>query len=115
MVFNLILIFPLVHAGLALATSLSAWLNGYLLWRGLRKEGAWQSQPGWPRFLLQLLFANGALAGVIVWLNAPVSVWLANGGYQRAADMAMLVGAGVAVYFVALALAGVRVRHFRHR
>lgn len=39
MVFNLILIFPLAHAGLALATSLSAWLNGYLLWRGLRKEG----------------------------------------------------------------------------
>ncbi|WP_421867833.1 murein biosynthesis integral membrane protein MurJ [Marinobacter adhaerens] len=115
MVFNLILIFPLAHAGLALATSISAWLNGYLLWRGLRKEGAWQSQPGWPRFLLQLLFANGALAGVIVWLNAPVSVWLANGGYQRAADMAMLVGAGVAVYFFALALAGVRVRHFRHR
>ena len=52
---------------------------------------------------------------MIVWLNDPVSVWLANGGYQRAADMALLVGAGVVVYFVALALAGVRVRHFRHR
>ena len=61
------------------------------------------------------MFANAALAAMIVWLSDPVSVWLANGGYQRAADMALLVGAGVAVYFVALALAGVRVRHFRHR
>jgi len=115
MVFNLILIVPLAHAGLALATSLSAWLNGYLLWRGLRKEGAWQSQAGWPRFLMQLLFANGALAVVVLWLAPPVPVWLENGGYQRAADMAILVGAGVAVYFVALALAGVRVRHFLQR
>lgn len=115
MVFNLILIVPLAHAGLALATSLSAWLNGYLLWRGLRKEGAWQSQPGWPRFLMQLLFANGALAVVVLWLAPPVPVWLENGGYQRAVDMVILVGAGVTVYFGALALAGVRVRHFLQR
>ncbi len=116
MAFNLALIVPLAHAGLALATSMSAWLNTAIFFGvDCRKEGAWKRQPGWPRFLLQLLFANGALAAIIVWLNDPVSVWLANGGYQRAADMALLVGAGVAVYFVALALAGVRVRHFRHR
>ncbi|MBW4936410.1 murein biosynthesis integral membrane protein MurJ [Marinobacter sp. F4206] len=115
MVFNLILVFPLAHAGLALATSLSAWLNGFLLWRGLRKEGAWQSQSGWPRFLVQIGVANLALALTILWLKAPVSVWLAAGGYQRAADMAVLVGAGVAVYFLALGLTGVRVRHFRQR
>ncbi|HET8801851.1 MAG TPA: murein biosynthesis integral membrane protein MurJ [Marinobacter sp.] len=115
MVFNLILVFPLAHAGLALATSLSAWLNGFLLWRGLRRKGAWQSQPGWPRFFAQLVFANALLAGVILWLRAPVGEWLVMTGYQRATDMSVLVGSGVVVYFLALALAGVRVRHFRHR
>ncbi|MCK2151349.1 murein biosynthesis integral membrane protein MurJ [Marinobacter alexandrii] len=115
MAFNLMLVIPLAHAGLALATSLSAWLNGYLLWRGLRDEGAWRSQPGWSRFLLQMVSANLALAASIVWLKAPVSDWLAAGGFQRAADMAVLVGVGVAVYFLVLALTGVRVRHFRHR
>ena len=115
MVFNLILVFPLAHAGLALATSRSAWLNGFLLWRGLRRKGAWQSQPGWPRFLAQLVFANALLAGVILWLRAPVGEWLVMTGYQRATDMSVLVGSGVVVYFLALALAGVRVRHFRHR
>lgn len=115
MVFNLMLVLPLAHAGLALATSLSAWLNGFLLWRGLRKEGAWRSQPGWPRFLLQILFANGALAASVVWLNAPVSAWLAASGIERALDMAVLVAVGVGVYFLALALSGVRVRHFRQR
>ncbi len=115
MAFNLMLVIPLAHAGLALATSLSAWLNGYLLWRGLRNQGAWRSQPGWGRFLLQIVSANLALAASIVWLKAPVSDWLAAGGFQRASDMAVLVGVGVAVYFLMLALTGVRVRHFRQR
>jgi len=115
MALNLALIVPLAHAGLALATSLSAWLNGYLLWRGLRKEGAWKSQSGWPKFLVQLALANGALAAVILWLNAPVPQWLAMGGLQRATDMSILVVAGVAAYFVVLALAGVRVRQFRQK
>ncbi|HLV76874.1 MAG TPA: murein biosynthesis integral membrane protein MurJ [Marinobacter sp.] len=113
--FNLLLVFPLAHAGLALATSMSAWLNGYLLWRGLRKEGAWQSQPGWPRFLVQLAVANGAMAAVVLWLNAPVSDWLAASGLQRAQDMAIVVAAGVLVYFAALALTGVRLRQFRQK
>ena len=39
MVFNLFLIFPLQHAGLALATSLSAYLNAYLLLHALRRDG----------------------------------------------------------------------------
>lgn len=115
MALNLALILPLAHAGLALATSLSAWLNAWLLWRGLRKEQVWSSQPGWGRFLLQLAVANGALAAIIVVLNPSVEQWLAAGGLQRALDMGLLVGAGVVVYFVTLAMMGVRVRHFRQR
>ena len=115
MAFNLILIFPLAHAGLALATSVSAWLNAFLLWRGLKAIGAWRSQPGWGKFGLQLALANGALVAVILWLNAPVNQWLAAGGFQRSQDMAILVIAGALAYFGTLALAGVRIKHFRHR
>ncbi|HAG94499.1 MAG TPA: murein biosynthesis integral membrane protein MurJ, partial [Gammaproteobacteria bacterium] len=42
MVFNLALIVPLAHVGLALATSLSALLNAFLLWLGLRREGVYE-------------------------------------------------------------------------
>ncbi len=115
MVFNLALIVPLAHAGLALATALSAWLNGYLLWRGLRKEGAWRSQPGWPVFLLRLGFASGVLVAVVMALSPPVNDWLTNDGWARTQDMTLIVGAGALAYFLALAAAGVRVRHFRHR
>jgi len=115
MVFNLILVFPLAHAGLALATSLSAWLNAGLLWRGLIKEGAWSWQSGWPVFLLRIGIANAALAGVILWFQPPLAQWLSADGFQRSADMGILVTTGVAVYFFALAALGVRLRHFRHR
>lgn len=115
MVFNLALIVPLAHAGLALATSLSAWLNGFLLWRGLRRDGVWRSQPGWLLFLARLVFANGILAGLILWLAAPASEWLQMTAAERALNMGMLVLTGVCAYFAALALAGVRIRHFRQR
>ncbi|WP_203143949.1 murein biosynthesis integral membrane protein MurJ [Marinobacter mangrovi] len=115
MVFNLALIVPLAHAGLALATSLSAWLNATLLWRNLRREGAWRRQAGWLRFLAQLAAANAALAAVILSLGVPVSQWLAMTGMERAQSMAVLVGSGVVAYFAVLALVGVRVRHFRLR
>ncbi|NWN92641.1 murein biosynthesis integral membrane protein MurJ [Marinobacter adhaerens] len=115
MVFNLVLVFPLAHAGLALATSLSAWLNATLLWRGLRREGAWKSQPGWGKFLVQIGLANGAMVAVILWLNSSVWRWLTAEAIERSLYMAMLVVAGGGTYFIVLALSGVRIRHFRQR
>src|SRR5690606_34017808 len=50
MVFNLMLVFSLAHVGLALATTLAAFLNAGLLAWGLHKEQIWQFQPGWLKF-----------------------------------------------------------------
>src|SRR5690606_37913935 len=69
---NLILIWPLAHVGLALATSLSAVLNAGMLWWGLRKIGVYQAQPGWPMFTLRLIIACAALAAVVMWLGQDV-------------------------------------------
>lgn len=109
---NLALIMPLAHAGLALATALSAWLNAFLLWRGLRKDGAYRFMPGWRRFLLQLLAGNLLMAGFILWYNAGAD-WLGASALQRIQDMAILVAGGVVSYAMALMLCGVRLRHFR--
>ena len=111
MVFNLILIVPLAHVGLALATSLSAFLNAGLLFIGLRKEGVYHKSPGWLLFLLRLALANGALVAVMLWLSPAADIWMAWGWPERAWRMAMLVGAGVAAYFAVLFLAGLRKRH----
>ncbi len=113
MVLNLILIFPLAHAGLALATTLSAFLNAGLLGWGLHKAGVWRFQEGWPRFLVQLLVANLAMVVFLVLVNYGSPQWMAQAWYERAGWLAVLSLGGMTIYFVALYALGIRVRQFR--
>src|SRR5690554_4763278 len=113
MVFNLILVWPLAHVGLALASSLSALLNAGMLWWGLRKIGVYQAQPGWPMFTLRLLLACTALSVVVLWLAADVQQWFEWGWQQKVLQMSILVVAGIAVFLVTLVVSGMRMRHVR--
>ncbi|RMF96498.1 MAG: murein biosynthesis integral membrane protein MurJ [Gammaproteobacteria bacterium] len=112
---NLLLVLPWLHfglpgphAGLACATSLAAFLNAGLLWRGLVRDGAWRRTPGWGRFLAQVLVAAGLMGGVLVWLLPDTPAWLAAGLLERCAWLAAAVAGGAALYALALLLAGVR-------
>ena len=110
---NLILVWPLAHVGLALATSLAALLNAGLLWWGLRKAGVYQAQPGWPLFMLRLVLACAALAVVVLWLGSDVQQWFDWGWQQKVLQMSLLVGAGIAVFVGALGVTGMRLRDLR--
>lgn len=114
MVFNLILIWPLAHVGLALATSLSALLNAGLLWWGLRKAGIFQAQPGWLGFALRLTGACAAMAAVVLWLAPGIDQWFAWGWREKALQMAILVLAGGGIFVVVLLALGLRLKHLRH-
>jgi putative peptidoglycan lipid II flippase len=111
--FNLILIWPLAHVGLALATSLSAVLNAGLLWWGLRKAGIYQAQPGWWVFTLRLVAACAAMALVIFWMVPTIEQWFTWGWQQKVLEMALLVCAGIGVFVLALVVTGMRMRHLR--
>ena len=113
MVLNLILVFPLQHAGLALATSLSAYYNLYMLYHGLRKAGVYQPQPGWSRFLIMLALSNAALIGVSVWLMGSPEAWLEWDTWTRIGTMSLIVVAGMVIYFAVLIAGGLRKRHIR--
>ncbi|MCW8884141.1 MAG: murein biosynthesis integral membrane protein MurJ [Motiliproteus sp.] len=114
MVMNLMFIYPLKHAGLALATSLSAFLNAGLLLHGLIKEGVFRWQAGWLLFLLRLLVANGLMVLALFYFSASADQWLAWGLWPRVWNLTLLCVGGVAVYFFVLILAGVRLSHLRH-
>lgn len=114
MAFNLVLIWPLQHVGLALATSLSSMLNtGLLLW-GLYKAGVYQPAPGWWLFGLRLLGGCAAMVALVWWLNAPAAEWFAWGWQRRAWELSLLVGGGIFVYAATMLLLGLRMRHLRH-
>ncbi|MFD2192174.1 murein biosynthesis integral membrane protein MurJ [Pistricoccus aurantiacus] len=113
MVFNLMLIWPLAHAGLALATTLSAFLNAGLLGWLLKREGVLHFQPGWGRYAIQLIGGCGVLGLGLWWLTPNWQNWLGWDLFTRVAWLSVLVAGGVLVYFAWLAAWGVRVRHFR--
>ena len=112
---NLVLIWPLKHAGLALAIGLGACLNAALLYRGLRRRGIYLPQPGWPVFLFKVLIAIYVMAAVLWLTMGTPPEWLASGALQRALRLAGVVTAGAASYFAALWLLGFRVRDFAGR
>ncbi|WP_206054878.1 murein biosynthesis integral membrane protein MurJ [Nitrosococcus wardiae] len=110
MVLNAMLIFPLAHAGLALATSLSAWLNAILLFFTLKRQGIYRPQPGWLWLSLRILIATELMAISILWLMPPLVSWLNWEVMTRIAEITLLIGAAVIIYFGTLLIIGIRPR-----
>jgi putative peptidoglycan lipid II flippase len=115
LVMNLAFIYPLRHAGLALAIGLGACINAALLYRTLRRRGIFQPLPGWRRFGVQIALALLAM-GTVLWLaTGGTASWLSGGLLLRAGRLTLIVLAGAATYFAALWLLGIRPRHFIKR
>lgn len=102
MVFNLVLIWPLAHVGLALATSASAFLNAYLLARGLVKLNLLQFNAQWLGFLARLAIALLVLFSVLWLLTPEVNFWLEASLSQRLVKLSLLLAAALVSYFTSL-------------
>jgi putative peptidoglycan lipid II flippase len=112
---NLAFIYPLRHAGLALAIGLGACFNAGLLYFKLRQHRIFQPQPGWSKFALQL-GAGLLLMGTVLWFaSGSQESWLTGSAWSRAARLSLVVVAGASSYFAALWVAGIRPGHFVKR
>lgn len=110
MIFNLILIWPLAHAGIALATSLASIVNVSFLYYFLVKDKIYTPRAGWKFFIFRLSFAN-ILLGVWLWFGAgELSVWISSDTMWRVSHLLFLLVSAVGLYFAGLWLAGVRLR-----
>jgi putative peptidoglycan lipid II flippase len=114
-VLNAVLIWPLRHAGLALAISLGACLNAGLLYWLLRRRGVYVPQPGWAAFTLKLALAICVMAGVIWLATGTASEWLTAGASRRILRLTGVVMLGAIVYFATLWVVGFRLRDFSQR
>ena len=109
-VMNVVLVFPLAHAGLALATTLSAYINAALLFRALRRSGAYRSNTVWRPYLSRVALAGIAM-GLVLWLSVePVSAWSGWDVWTRAGQLSIRIAAGAATYFAVLWICGLRPR-----
>jgi putative peptidoglycan lipid II flippase len=113
LIFNVILIFPLKHAGLALSTSISSIVNAALLWILLIRGNIFTPSNAWKKTMMQLVIANGAMATVIYLLAGSLQPWLTWPVFTRIGHLLIILCAGIASYFLLLGAMGVRLRHFR--
>jgi putative peptidoglycan lipid II flippase len=115
MFLNIAFVVPLVmldyeapHIGLALATSLSAYINAMLLYSKLRDDDVFRPQPGWAAWLFQIIVATTAMAAVIIWLKPDAAAWSQWQLHERLINLLIIIASGVLSYFVLLWLQGVR-------
>ena len=107
-VLNLLLVLPLAHAGLALATSLGAYINSWLLYSRLRRDGIYRAGHRWRRFLLQTTTAS-VVMGLVLWLSvAPLDQWQHWPSSIRALRLSLALLAGTVTYFGTIWLCGLR-------
>ena len=104
---------PGLHLALGLASALASYLNLWLLWRWLRRDGVYRPLPGWRRYTLRLVVSCTAMtAAVLLGLHwAPdftvVGLW------QRLGWLVALVATGVVVYAGTMVAMGFRPRELR--
>ena len=105
-VLNLILMVPLAHVGIALATTLAGWLNVALLAAGLARRGFLRPDRRLKR-RLPCMIAAAAVMGALLWgLALGLETALETAGLRIAA-LAALVVAGLVGYGALAALTGV--------
>ena len=103
---------PGPHAALALATSVSAYLNAILLFSTLRKTAAFSIQTGWLKYLVQIFIASAIMLLVLLQILPEASQWLNWTGILRIAALLGFMLLGALLYIGALALLGIRKTNF---
>lgn len=112
-VFPLVFFWGLGHVGLALTTAIAAYVNAFLLYRGLRREKIYQPASHWPRLWWRYGFANGVMAAVLLGFLYYWSDWQHWGAMQRIPYLMIICVSGAIAYWAALLAAGVRIKDFK--
>lgn len=120
MVMNVLFVVPMLqlgwtapHAGLALATSISAFINAGLLYLGLRKAGVFSPQSGWMKLFFQSFLAVTVMGVLVFVVSGELSFWITATATQRILQLSWIIPLGAMSYFIVLWLTGVRFSQLR--
>ncbi|MGJ7494024.1 murein biosynthesis integral membrane protein MurJ [Variovorax sp. RT4R15] len=115
-VLNIGLVPYLQHAGLTLSIGLAQLVNALLLLIWLRRGGSFKPEPGWWRFVAQVVAATLVLGALLVWANGHFDwVALREQRLLRIGLLAAVITGAAGLYFGVLALAGLKLRSFLRR
>lgn len=103
---SIALMLPLAHVGIALATSLAAWINAALLALVLRRRGHLAFDRRLRRRLPRTLAAAALMAAAVLALDRGLGDWLASPLAERTLVLALIISAGLATYGLAAQVLG---------
>ncbi len=113
MVFNLMLAPFIGYVGLAVATTLSATLNAYWLYQGLKQANVFHFSNSILVFIAKLVIAALGMAAVVFWLSPRFDLWLAMSFLEKVQRLVLCIGLGAACYFLTIFILGVRINNFK--
>lgn len=96
------------HLGIAVATTLGGWMNAGMLWLSLHRQGHFAIDRRASRSLPKIVVSS-LVMGLGLYFGADLlAPWLDvhNGFLMRMAALGLLVGAGMALYFLATHVSG---------
>jgi putative peptidoglycan lipid II flippase len=106
LVLNLLLMGPFLHVGIAIATTVSSWLNAVLLLVVLWRRGHFVSDPRLTRRLPRMLIACACMTVALVVASEHVDEYLYGSELVRAGALAAMVAGGVLCYGVLVQITG---------
>ena len=113
MVFNLMLAPFFGYVGLALATSMSATLNAFLLYRGLKAENVYRLSAKTLWFIARLIVSALLMSVVVYYLSPSFERWLTLSFIEQIKQLIICILLGGLSYFIAVFILGIRLSDFK--
>jgi putative peptidoglycan lipid II flippase len=101
------------YIGLAIATTMSASLNAFWLYQGLKKQQVFQLSIPTKIFIVKMLIAALVMALGVYYYSPPFDVWLAMSVTMQIMYLVIAIALGLFGYFFCLLILGVRLEHFK--
>jgi putative peptidoglycan lipid II flippase len=96
------------HAGLALASSVAAYLNAMLLLRGLSKREVFAPEKGWLRLWIAVVTGCAAMGALLFFMTHDIESWLQASVALRIKNLTLSISFGVLVYVFTCMVAGLK-------
>jgi len=113
MILNILLAPFFSYVGLAIATALSATLNAFLLYQGLKSGGVFQLSKATKWFIVRVIISASIMAGVVYWLSPTFEIWLSMLFIDQVIKLFTCITLGMLSYFISIVLLGIRVADFK--
>ncbi|KEY90027.1 membrane protein [Candidatus Photodesmus katoptron] len=112
-ILNLILSWFYGYLGLAISTALSAFVNMFLLYKGLYLQGVYQLTKQTVFLICKIILASCFMGIILFYQLDDISIWLTLHIFDRVVSLCILIILGIFSYLVSIFFLGIRLKDFK--